>query len=204
MQDGISKIIQRLGGKAEESIITEAYRYLERSKRNSRKTEESFQSKEKEARILISFIDRNNLWFDFDHFSVFLDEGAEQKVFIDTSINKVLKLNDAIFYANWTQYLESLIVHNLLFPITRYTLIGFLQLNKTLFAVLSQDYIKPTEPTKIESIKQIMIKNGFVVKKNNDYIHKKLGLIIEDLHEENVLTHNGVLFFVDTVIYLVD
>lgn len=54
MQDGISKIIQRLGGKAEESIITEIYRYLERSKGNSGKTKDSFQSKEGEAKILNS------------------------------------------------------------------------------------------------------------------------------------------------------
>ncbi len=204
MQDGISRIVQRLGGKAEESIITAAYRYLERSKGNSGKTEDRFQSKEREAQILVSFIEENHLWFDFDHFSLFLDEGAEQKVFIDTAINKVFKLNDAIFYANWTQYLESLLIHNLLFPTTKYTLLGFLQLNKTLYAVLNQEYIKPTGPTNIESIKKLMLENGFVIKKNNDYIHEGLGLIIEDLHDENVLTHNGVLFFIDTVIYLFD
>ena len=106
MQDGISRIVQRLSGKAEESIITADYRYFERNKGNSGKTEGDFQSKEREAQTLISFIDQHKLWFDFNLFSIFLDEGAEQKVFIDTSINKVFKLNDAIFYANWTQYLS--------------------------------------------------------------------------------------------------
>ncbi len=28
------------------------------------------------------------------------------------------------------------------------------------------------------------------------------GLIIEDLHDENVLTSNGILYFIDTVFYL--
>jgi hypothetical protein len=79
MQDGISRIVQRLGGKAEESIITAAYRHLERSKGNSGKTEDGFQSKEKETQSLIPFIDQHKLWFDFDHFALFLDEGAEQK-----------------------------------------------------------------------------------------------------------------------------
>ena len=35
MLDGISKIIQRICGAAAESVITEAYRYLEGSKRDS-------------------------------------------------------------------------------------------------------------------------------------------------------------------------
>lgn len=47
-----------------------------------------------------------------------------------------------------------------------------------------------------------MYDNGFVIKKNNDYFHNEIGIIIEDLHEENVLTCNNVLFFVDTVIYI--
>jgi len=46
--------------------------------------------------------------------------------------------------------------------------------------------------------------NGFVLKRNNDYQSIKLGVILEDLHEENVLTQDGVLFFVDTVFYLMD
>ena len=204
MQDGISKIVQRIGGKAEESTITKAYRYLERSQRLNRKIQDTFQSKEEEAKILKTFVDQNQLWVDFNYFSIFLDEGAEQKVFIDSEANRVIKINDAIFYVNWTQYLENLITHNLLFPATAYTLLGFLQLNETLYSVVRQEYIKPTEPTNINAIKEEMLGNGFIIKKNNDYIHEKLGLIIEDLHEENVLTHKGVLFFVDTVIYLKD
>jgi hypothetical protein len=46
-----------------------------------------------------------------------------------------------------------------------------------------------------------MRENGFYVKKNNDFINEKFGIIIEDLHEENVLTNNDILFFIDTVIY---
>ena len=44
--------------------------------------------------------------------------------------------------------------------------------------------------------------NDFLVKKNNDYYHLKTGLILEDLHEGNVLTQNGILYFVDTVFYI--
>lgn len=61
MQEGISKIVQRLGGEAEESLITEIYRYLERSKGDSGETKECFQSKEGEAKNLVSFIEKHKL-----------------------------------------------------------------------------------------------------------------------------------------------
>ena len=47
-----------------------------------------------------------------------------------------------------------------------------------------------------------MENNDFTLKKNNDYYSKSLGLIAEDLHDENVLTKDGVLFFIDTVFYI--
>jgi hypothetical protein len=36
-----------------------------------------------------------------------------------------------------------------------------------------------------------------------DYYNEELGLILEDLHDENVLTQNGMLYFIDTVFYIV-
>ena len=58
--------------------------------------------------------------------------------------------------------------------------------------------------TNLENVKQFMLSNGFLQKKDNDYYHPYLGLIIEDLHDENVLTNKGVLFFTDTVIYITE
>lgn len=202
MTDDVDKIVHRIGGEARESVITEIYRHLKRSERAGGHAEGVFQSKEAETKDLIVYATTHNLWYDFHQFSVYLDEGAEQKVFLDAEKSQVLKLNDGIFYVNWTQYIESLIVHNLLFPSTAYELVGFVSINSTLHTAVTQRYIKPTEPTNIESVKQLMRNNGFEIKRNNDYLHDELGLIIEDLHEENVLTHDGVLFFIDTVIYL--
>jgi len=44
--------------------------------------------------------------------------------------------------------------------------------------------------------------NGFQKIRNNDYFNPKLSIILEDLHDENVLTNNGILYFIDTVFYL--
>jgi len=37
---------------------------------------------------------------------------------------------------------------------------------------------------------------------NNDYYNSSLGIILEDLHDENVITQKGVLYFIDTVFYI--
>ncbi|MCK6611138.1 MAG: hypothetical protein L6Q78_08860 [Bacteroidia bacterium] len=37
--------------------------------------------------------------------------------------------------------------------------------------------------------------------RNNDYVNPDLGIILEDLHDENVLTKNDMLYFIDSVFY---
>ena len=69
-------------------------------------------------------------------------------------------------------------------------------------AVVEQAFVKATEPTDLRHVEQFMLANGFVRIRNNDYLNPGLGIILEDLHDENVLTSNGVLYFIDTVFYL--
>ena len=44
--------------------------------------------------------------------------------------------------------------------------------------------------------------NGFNNIRNHDYFHPELSIILEDLHDENVLTAQGMLYFIDTVFYI--
>lgn len=44
--------------------------------------------------------------------------------------------------------------------------------------------------------------NGSHNNRHNDYINDELGVILEDLHDENVLTQNEIPYFIDTVFYL--
>ena len=44
--------------------------------------------------------------------------------------------------------------------------------------------------------------NSFDNTKNNGYYNDELGIILEDLNDENVLAQNDVLYFIDTVFYL--
>ena len=115
---------------------------------------------------------------------------------------EVLKLNDGIYYSSWKEYLQNLLLNNYFFPDTAYELLGFYSDNEALYAVVRQKFVKSDEATNLDKVKEFLTSNGFKNIRNNDYYNEDLGIILEDLHDENVLTQNGVLFFIDTVFYI--
>ena len=117
---------------------------------------------------------------------------------------KVIKLNDGIYYQTWEDYFNNLLLNNYFFPDTSYKLIGFYELVNIVYAVVEQEFIKWDQSTELENVKKFLAENGFLNKKNNDYFHPELGLILEDLHDENVLTFQDNLYFIDTVFYLTE
>jgi hypothetical protein len=198
----LQSIVSGIGNHAATNLICAAAHYLRESKETSRISQESELTKEKEAEKLISWINQNRLWFTTHDESRFIASGAEQRVYLHQDERYVYKLNDSIFYQYWADYFHSLLIHNYFFPETSYELIGFQQMGKTLYSVVKQPFIELTEITNVESVKDFLDKNGFQLKKNNDYFSIELGVILEDLHDENVLTNNGIPFFIDTVFYL--
>jgi len=81
---------------------------------------------------------------------------------------------------------------------------GFKTVNNNLYAVVEQKLINPEKIVNLEHVAEFLNNEGFIKPKpfKNDYIHKGFGIILEDMHEENVFTSEGVLFFIDTVFYL--
>lgn len=135
--------------------------------------------------------------------SNYISEGAEQKVYrLDDKY--IIKLNDTIFYASWKDYFNSLLIHNYFFNSTKYELLGFKIINKKIFAVVKQRFVKADEIVDLEQVKSFLKFNNFRNVRNNDYQNDELGLIFEDLHDENVLINNGILYFIDTIFYLTD
>jgi len=55
---------------------------------------------------------------------------------------------------------------------------------------------------KLSDVKEFLTSNGFENTRNHDYYHPELGIILEDLHDENVLMKKGTMYFIDTVFYV--
>jgi len=159
------------------------------------------QIKQQERESLIQFANQENLWLANINVENYVSQGAEQKVYLKDDAS-VLKLNDAIYYASWVDYFHNLLLNNLFFPDTAYQLLGFFKELDVIYAVVEQPCVKATQKTDLSLVKLFLENNGFRNTKNHDYYNADLCLILEDLHDENVLTQNGMLYFIDTVFYI--
>lgn len=161
------------------------------------------QIKREEAERITRFAHNAGLWQESIDISNYVSEGAEQKVYLKDP-DHVLKLNDAIYFETWRDYLHNLLLHNHFFPDTAYGLVGFTRIDHVLHAMVKQRFVMSTAPTNLSHVRSFLEANGFTNTRNNDYFHPESGLILEDLHDENVLTQNDILYFIDTVFYLTD
>jgi hypothetical protein len=175
--------------------------YLRTSEETSTlvKTDKHF--KREETTRLRTYIESHKLWVKDIDLNNYVSEGAEQRVYLKDS-KSVIKLNDSIYYLSWVDYFVSLLLNNYFFPDTAYNLLGFFESEDVVYAVVKQPFVKADEPTNLLFVEQFLNSNGFQKIRNNDYINSELGIILEDLHDENVLTCKGVLYFIDTVFYL--
>ena len=178
-------------------------RYIKNGKSAGNAIESGKQIMRQEATLIKQFCNQNNFWFRDLNINTFVSSGAEQKVYLYDKF-KVIKLNDSIYYETWEDYFNNLLLNNYFFPDTSYRLIGFHVNGNILYAVVEQAFIESDYLTNLENVKLFLIANGFINKKNNDYYNPELGIILEDLHDENVLTFKDSLFFIDTVFYLTE
>jgi len=202
IKDEIQHLIFSDGSISEADHLKKAQGFLRRYAETSFDAKKQQRIKSEEALALISFSERENLFYHKDiSEDFFIGAGAEQRVYQYDESN-VIKTNGSIFYEFWLDYFNSLIIHNYFFPATKYSFLGFKIIDNDLHAIVKQEFIAATEPTNLSSVKEFLTYNGFINTRNNDYINKSLGIIFEDLHDENVLCNKGILFFIDTVFYL--
>lgn len=175
------------------------------SKTVKRDFESQLLIKKEQAVCLSEFASANNLWVtDLPSEELFLAEGGEAKVFFSADRLHVIKINDAGYYATWLEYFNSLVLHNLFFSETAYTFLGFLKTGDELRAVIRQRFIVADGQADLVDIKEFLAANGFENTRRQDYYNQKYGLILEDMHDENVLINSNTLFFIDTVFYTID
>ena len=185
------------------AIIQAVSCYLKDSKGAGTLAEKGIYIKKQEEVLVEEFATINSLWVTDLNLENFVSSGAEQMVYLKDE-RKVLKINDAIYYASWQDYFNNLLLNNYFFPDTAYKLIGFYKNDNGLYAVVEQNFVLATEKTELINVKLFLENSGFVNKKNNDYFHPELGIILEDLHDENVLTQDNTLKFIDTVFYITE
>jgi hypothetical protein len=202
IKNELKNLISGTGKNESGNLIQTIAYHLRESKATSSAFETTKFTEQEEEKCLVDFITTYNLWYKQPEDLTFIAEGAEQKVYLLSNGKFVIKHNDSIFYAFWYDYLISLLLHNYFFPATSYELLGFLENQDKLFAVVKQVYVETTATTNLLEVGIFLNNNGFDLKKNNDYFNNDLGIILEDLHDENVLTNTDVLFFIDTVFYL--
>jgi hypothetical protein len=118
--------------------------------------------KEEQVRFLKALTDTQNfLISDMPEDWIYLTEGGESKVYLHSDQLNVIKLNDATYYATWLEYFNSLVIHNLLFPETAYTFLGFIEKQEVLFAVLKQAFVASEETADLNTIRELLEFNGF-------------------------------------------
>jgi hypothetical protein len=202
LRNELEYIISGKSKTGSEDLIETTSCYLRAGKGASKTAEQTKSTKVKETSRLEEFIEKNNLWYNTLDETKYIGEGAEQKVYLQKDGKTVVKLNESVYYLSWLDYLTSLQIHNVLFPDTKYSLLGFIKIAGKLSAVVEQPYVCTTTVTKLDDVKGYLSAKGFKNKKNNDYYHEEIGIILEYLHDENVLTNKGILFFIDTTFYI--
>jgi hypothetical protein len=158
--------------------------------------------KKEQELVLREYATQQNLWVKSLP-GRYLTRGGESQVYLEENGEFVLKINDAIYYATWLEYFNSLLLHNLIFPDTEYNFLGFIELDNVLYAVVRQAFIIADGMAELDDIRIFLEYNGFENTKRQDYFNAAYGLILEDMHDENVIATSEKLFFIDTVFYVV-
>jgi hypothetical protein len=143
--------------------------------------ESRFIVKEKQAEFLKTYAKESGLWLESLEPGIkYLTRGGESHIYLAADMLNVVKVNDAVYYATWAEHFNSLVLHNLIFPNTTYSLLGFIESASELNAVLAQPFIEG-EQAKLDNIKDLLSFNGFENTRRQDYYSKEFGLVLEGI-----------------------
>ena len=127
--------------------------------------------------------------------------GAEQKVYLNLNGYEVIKANTGNYHGNWLEFFNRLLCHAIIFPAPKYSTIGYTTIDQTFAVLIQQQFALLTEGASRSVVECYLNKHGFTRIKNDDYYNAALGIILEDLHDENVFLLEQQILFIDPVIY---
>lgn len=192
---------------AESAIITRSI--LESSKESKENVGELLPGDRRiaEEKALEDYAKNKNVWFEKD-FGVPDASGMEQDVYYNEDGKTVTKINSNDAHDNWDDFFERIAIHNSIFPDTQYTIKGYTNHKGLFSAVLEQPLIKGGA-VGFREVKNEMKKLGFepmFPKSKNfeerySFIDKEKGIIVKDLHGENVIKgEDGKIHIIDPII----
>ena len=132
-------------------------------------------------------------------------EGGENQIYLAGAL--VYKRNNLAFHTSYLEFFERLALHNWLFPDTAYTFIGLMwdQTDEIgqLKPVITQQALRGVRGATRNEVEAEMTRMGFHRRYEDNYANLAQTLLVEDLHDQNVLVDaDGDLFIFDPVIYL--
>src|SRR5690348_5752513 len=115
----LQNIIRGNGFQGPEDSCSKVRNILVESFGTNSTVKEEFESraiiKEKQTVFLKSYAEKSGLLLQsLPLGSEYLTRGGEAEVYLAADGLNVVKVNDAIYYATWTEYFTSLLIHNLL------------------------------------------------------------------------------------------
>ena len=206
---GLQHIIQGTVIEAAQDHCTTTRNFLCAGFGTSRTVKVDFENqlivKKEQAKRLREYATLHHLWLTSPpDLSQYLTKGGESKVYLDKDQRHVIKINDGVYYATWLEYFNSLVLHNLIFTETAYQFLGFVLADNILHVAVRQQFITSDAPVDLADVNALLSSNGFINTKRQDYFNAEYGLILEDMHDENVLMNSNTLFFIDTVFYTIE
>ena len=168
---------------------------------------------ENESARIISIAKENGLYITKSQIEALGDRkrlpSGESIVYFDEKNSLVYKVRNPFAKSNLKRLhaqdvIYEHLVHNILFPNTRYLLHGVGDENGEVRLVLSQPYISDKYP--VPSMKRIefYLQNGLGLMKENRYYYGNEWLAVTDVSNEgdNVLADEDNLYFIDPIILL--
>lgn len=136
-------------------------------------------------------------------FKDFIGNGIESKVYKLNDNEVVKRLDVAVRHDDLNDFMDRIAIHNLLFPETKYELLGLTTADEDSFSninfVLKQNLIKNSTPATSKDIEDDMQKRGF--NKVNTTTYQNKDYTLTDLRGANVFKDNeDNLFYIDPVI----
>lgn len=165
-------------------------------------------STNEDERIIKAFAEYKNIWFkNAENFVInnlggkYYAQGKEARVYLSKNQNVIYKIKNVVSQyesqksPDLLKFFDELTNHNLLFPETKYEILGFgVDKNKRFCTILKQDTIKG-KPATLKEIEKYFTEDNF--KKINQYAYQKGNFIVSDLKPSNVVYNNGKCYIID-------